>query len=212
MAKNRFCESCGARLVDAVRFCESCGAPVPEAAEAVPKLQPAATVAGGSRPATGERASRSAWLLPAAALLVVSVIAVVLFLRDPADTGSALESAAPSPSATPTDSYTASPQAETAAALSRADIEALKAEVVAANRAHVDAILSEPDPPLAFRVAVDEAIGALGQGLYRFHVLQEQGSLDDARAEMRGFLEGLNDSGFGLSAPVIDLGVDSVAP
>ena len=82
----------------------------------------------------------------------------------------------------------------------------------AAHGAEVDSILSGGESSLQQRTAFNDALGVLGQGLYRHHVEDGNGNLEAAQMEMREFLENLDQSGLGLSEPVIDLGVASVAP
>jgi hypothetical protein len=96
--------------------------------------------------------------------------------------------------------------------VTRQDIEALKSALRAAHAVEVASILSSGESSLQQRVAFNDALGLLGQGLYRHHVEDGNSDLETAQAEMREILENLDQSGLGLSEPVIDLGVASVAP
>jgi len=111
------------------------------------------------------------------------------------------------------DSAVAQPAVQPSRApVTRLTIEALKSAVQAAHRAEVASILAGGESSLEQRSAFNDALAELGQGLYRHHVEDGNGDLQTAQSEMRDFLESLDDSGLGLSEPVIDLGVASVAP
>lgn len=228
MAAPRFCESCGTELPAGARFCEACGAAVPQDAPPARTSSPAAPASAAHKPPAAvvadlpahENASvpmppptrrASTGLLLAAAALVLAGAVAFWFATRPADppqvhsapisTGDVQTGAAP-PERLPA-----------RAPVTRTDIELLKAAVDAANRAHVAAILASRDsPPPELRVQVNQAIGALGQALYRHHVEDGHGDLAAARAEMRAFLEGLDRDGLGFSEPAIDAGVADVAP
>jgi hypothetical protein len=231
MAAPRYCDSCGAELLAGARFCEACGAAVPHDAPAraavpaaTPSLVPAPrqpaqsdVVEPPTRPGNAPlprmpqptRRSGTRLLLALAALVLAGAVGVWYLVQPLRPT---------SPSAPPVATQgeqPAPPPAErppARAPVTRADIESLKAAVEAANRAHVQAIFAGGDPPPELRVRQNQAVGALGQALYRHHVEDGKGDLAAARAEMRSFLEGLNADGLGLSEPVIDAGVASVAP
>lgn len=210
MSALRYCESCGAESVPGARFCERCGAPMaavvaststvaplPPEPEPLPAASPAPV-----RPAVANANAARLGLI--ALVIAVVAIALVLWPR---------QSAVPPMSA----SSDAAVQTESAGRPSRAlvtreHIEAMKAEVRAAHAAEVDSILSVGESSLQQRRAFDDALGLLGQGLYRHHVEDGNGNLEAAQTEMREFLENLDQSGLGLSEPVIDLGVASVAP
>ncbi len=232
MATPRFCDACGAALVAGARFCEACGAPVPpdaaraRAAQSERAPAPAAPSTRPAPPASDrlpERAGPAPNAVPAVparrvatgvllalGLLVLGGAVGVWYVVRPAQTPP--HSAPPRSTA---DERRAPPPAErppARPAVARSDIDALKSAVEAANHAHVAAIFASKDPPPELRIRLNQAIGALGQGLYRRHVEDRHGDLDSARREMRSFLEGLDHDGLGLSAPVIDEGVASVAP
>jgi|CXWL01.1.fsa_nt_gi hypothetical protein len=223
----RYCESCGIELLADARFCEACGAAVPHDAPptraAVPvvpspvrKPLESAGVDGSSvRMPPSTRRSGVGWLLALAALVLAGAVAVwfVVPRSDPPQ-GNAPPVATRDvairdipPTALPAE------RPPLRAPITRADIERLRDAVDAANRAHVAAIFAsrEPPPP-ELQAQLDQAMGALGQALYRYHVEDGQGDLEAARAEMRAFLEGLDGGGLGLSAPAIDAGVADVAP
>jgi hypothetical protein len=232
MATPRFCDACGAALLAGARFCEACGAAVaPDAApaQAAPPERAPAAAGPPRRPASPasdhlpERAGPASDPFPAQptrrvasgvllalGLLVLAGAVGVWYALQPAQT--------PPPSAPPQTTpgaRRAPPPAErppARPAVTRSDIDALKSAVAAANRAHVAAIFASKDPPPDLRIRLNQAIGALGQALYRHHVEDGNGDLAAARTEMRSFLEGLDHDGLGLSAPVIDEGVASVAP
>jgi hypothetical protein len=210
MATPRFCDACGAALVAGARFCEACGAPVPpDAAPARAAQSERAGPAPNAVPAVPARRVATGVLL-ALGLLVLGGAVGVWYVVRPAQTPP--HSAPPRSTA---DERRAPPPAErppARPAVARSDIDALKSAVEAANHAHVAAIFASKDPPPELRIRLNQAIGALGQGLYRRHVEDRHGDLDSARREMRSFLEGLDHDGLGLSAPVIDEGVASVAP
>lgn len=232
MATPRFCDACGAALVAGARFCEACGAAVPPdavpAQAAQPERAPAAA-APPRRPASPssdplpERAGPASNSFPAAparrvasgvlmvlGLLVLAGAVGVWYAVQPAQTP---PPRAP-PQSTPDERRAPSPAERPPArpAVTRSDIDSLKSAVEAANRAHVEAIFASTDPPPELRIRLNQAIGVLGQALYRHHVEDGNGDLGAARTEMRSFLEGLDHDGLGLSEPVIDEGVASVAP
>ncbi|MBL8245519.1 MAG: zinc ribbon domain-containing protein [Rhodanobacteraceae bacterium] len=242
MATARFCDACGAGLLAGARFCEACGAAVPQdaparsappaaAPTAMPPHRPVSPASdempAQPAPAPGRPpAKRTAMglLLVLAALVLAGAVGVWFALR-PAQAPQ--RSAPPTPvqaerrPAPPAERAPAErvPTAQAPAerpparpAVARSDIEAFKSAVLAANRAHVEAIFASADPPPELRIRLNQAIVALGQALYRHHVEGGHGDLDSARQEMRSFLEGLDQDGLGLSEPVIDEGVASVAP
>ncbi|MBK8066554.1 MAG: zinc ribbon domain-containing protein [Rhodanobacteraceae bacterium] len=210
MPTPRFCESCGAELVRGARFCEACGAP----------LQEPAAAAADPRPQTPAPAARLPAAQPGAPargrgpalLLALAVLAGGPRRRHGA--GAAQPRPEPAVPASPAVVAEAPPvkRAPATPAVSRADIERLKAAVASANRAHVAAILAGPGDHPELRIRLNDNIVALGRGLYRHHVANGSGDLAAARAEMRSFLQGLEQDGLGLSEPVIDEGVASVAP
>lgn len=232
MATPRFCDACGAALVAGARFCEACGAAVPpdavpaQAAQperapaaAAPPRRPASPASDGlperagaaSNPFPAVPARRLAGgVLLALGLLVVAGAVGVWYAMQPAQTP---PPSAP-PQSTPDERRAPSPAERPPArpAVTRSDIDSFKSAVEAANRAHVEAIFASTDPPPELRIRLNQAIGVLGQALYRHHVEDGNGDLAAARTEMRSFLEGLDHDGLGLSAPVIDEGVASVAP
>lgn len=232
MATPRFCDACGAALLPGARFCEACGAAVALDATPAHAAQPeraSAPAAPAGRPASPasaplpERAGAASnpfakaparriasGVLLALGLLVLAGAVGVWYAMQPVQTPP--QSA---PAQTTPDARQAPPPAERPPArplVTRSDIDTLKSAVEAANRAHVEAIFASRDPPPELRIRLNQAIGALGQALYRHHVEDRRGDIDTARQEMRGFLEGLDQDGLGLSAPVIDEGVASVAP
>lgn len=94
------------------------------------------------------------------------------------------------------------------------DLEGLRAAVMVANARDIEALYAaspgERGPDT--RVALAEAMRALAKGLYRHHVVDGHGDLEGARAELRGFLMGLEHQGLGLSDDVIEDGVAQVGP
>ena len=215
MTQNRFCESCGAPWVPGARFCERCGAPLaapapPSATIAPlppePEPLPAAHPAPASTATSGSHASRLGVL---ALVIAVAATGLVLWPRASEVPPAPMSANAP----TQLDSAVAQPAVQPSRApVTRLTIEALKSAVQAAHRAEVASILAGGESSLEQRSAFNDALAELGQGLYRHHVEDGNGDLQTAQSEMRDFLESLDDSGLGLSEPVIDLGVASVAP
>ncbi|MCB1602099.1 MAG: zinc ribbon domain-containing protein [Xanthomonadales bacterium] len=215
MTQNRFCESCGAPWVPGARFCERCGAPLaapapPSATIAPlppePEPLPAAHPAPASTATSSSHASRLGVL---ALVIAVAATGLVLWPRASEVPPAPMSANAP----TQLDSAVAQPAVQPSRApVTRLTIEALKSAVQAAHRAEVASILAGGESSLEQRSAFNDALAELGQGLYRHHVEDGNGDLQTAQSEMRDFLESLDDSGLGLSEPVIDLGVASVAP
>ena len=215
MTQNRFCESCGAPWVPGARFCERCGAPLaapapPSATIAPlppePEPLPAAHPAPASTATSSSHASRLGVL---ALVIAVAATGLVLWPRASEVPPAPMSANAP----TQPDSAVAQPAVQPSRApVTRQTIEALKSAVQAAHRAEVASILAGGESSLEQRSAFNDALAELGQGLYRHHVDDGNGDLQTAQSEMREFLQSLDDSGLGLSEPVIDLGVASVAP
>ena len=215
MTQNRFCESCGAPWVPGARFCERCGAPLaapapPSATIAPlppePEPLPAAHPAPASTATSSSHASRLGVL---ALVIAVAATGLVLWPRASEVPPAPMSANAP----TQLDSAVAQPAVQPSRApVTRLTIEALKSAVQAAHRAEVASILAGGESSLEQRSAFNDALAQLGQGLYRHHVDDGNGDLQTAQSEMREFLQSLDDSGLGLSEPVIDLGVASVAP
>ncbi len=232
MATPRFCDACGAALPAGARFCEACGAAVaPDAAPAraaPPERAPApaapprrpASPASESLPERAGPAPNPFAAAPARRIASGVLLALgLLVLAGAIGVWYAVQPAHPPPDSAPPQSTPAQRRAPPLAerpparpAITRSDIDALKSAVEAANRAHVEAIFASTDPPPELRIRLNQAIGVLGQALYRHHVEDRHGDLDTARREMRSFLEGLDHDGLGLSEPAIDEGVASVAP
>lgn len=209
MPTPRFCESCGAELVRGARFCEACGAPLQEPAAAAADPRPQTPAPAARLPAAQPGAparGRGPALLLALALLVAVGAGAVWWRAQPRPGPAVPASPAVVAEAPPVKRAPATP------AVSRADIERLKAAVASANRAHVAEILAGPGDHPELRIRLNDSIVALGRALYRHHVANGNGDLAAARAEMRSFLQGLEQDGLGLSEPVIDEGVASVAP
>jgi hypothetical protein len=203
MATCIYCDACGAKLPADARFCDGCGRALQAAPEAVPG-RPALAAASAPISRSAARSASRAWLVMFGAVLLLLAGVTLLYQQR-------VDSSDPSPIAPevalPTTALPAPPPA-----LTRIEIEGLKAAVTAANRAHVDAIFASADSVDAAQIALNTAIGELAQGLYRFHVEAGNGSLEQARAEMRAFLTSLDDRGLGLSEPIIDQGVADVRP
>ena len=219
METQRYCKFCGAELSGGARFCESCGERVPVAAapeartpdsESPNAVQP--DRAQSTQPTTAAQppSRRTAALLSVLAVLVLSgALAVWLVARESASpTNNTVDSLSVAPALE--DDTSSKPRNRFA--VTRVDIERLKAVVVAANAAHVDAIFASRDPSPDFQIQLNHAIGDLGQALHRYHVDDASGDISTARAEMRAFLESLVYEGIGLSEPIIDEGVAGVAP
>lgn len=215
MTQNRFCESCGAPWVPGARFCERCGVPMAEPAPPRVKIAPlppepeplpAASPASASTATTRDHARKLGVL---ALVLAVAAAGLVLWPR----ASEVPPVTVPATATVQPESGAARPAGQASRApVTRQTIEALKSAVQAAHRAEVASILAGGESSLEQRSAFNDALGQLGQGLYRHHVEDGNGDLQAAQREMRDFLESLDDSGLGLSEPVIDLGVASVAP
>ncbi len=215
----RFCEFCGAELVAGARFCESCGERV--VVDAAPEIMSADSQspnpvqpdrAHSTQPTTVAQAPsrRTAVQLSMLAALVLSgALAVWLVAREWA---TPTKNTVDSLSVAPAIEDNTSSKPRNRFAVTRVDIERLKAVVVAANAAHVDAIFASRDPSPDLQIQLNQAIGNLGQALHRYHVDDAYGDLAAARAEMHAFLESLVYKGLGLSEPIIDEGVAGVAP
>lgn len=111
----------------------------------------------------------------------------------------------------PAPAHVRAPVADTPA-VTLADLQNLKERVEAANRAQTDAIYQGAPDTRALSAELTARIEALGKALYRYHVTQGLGDLEQARLDMRLFLSGINWKGLGLSAEAVELGVSAVAP
>ena len=225
MTNQRFCEACGARLAEDARYCEACGQRVVEPAAATDVLSiPAVDAAAERKPAheapnEPARPPRSRVLLGLMALVGAATLTVLAWLAVEKSSAPLPGSKTPpdsaamdAPGAGQTASSAAAPANEPTSSVTLEQLNVLKEAVIVANRIQTDAVFANSPEVGQLSDALMQAIGALGQGMYRYYVAGGRGTPEQARQEMETFLRSVSWQGLGLSEDTVRFGASLVAP